>query len=61
MFNFNFDWSASMKAMESLLTQSFQWGANIDSAVESGAITEKQYKKITGEDYESNEEPKNQK
>lgn len=53
MFNFNFDWSKSMAAMESLVKQSYDWGAPIESFVESGAIDAEAYKEITGDEYES--------
>lgn len=52
MFNFNFDWSKSMAAMESLVKQSYDWGAPIEVFVQTGAITAKDYEKITGDDYE---------
>lgn len=54
MFNFNFDWSKSMAAMESLVKQSYDWGAPIESFVQTGAIDAKAYKEITGDEYESN-------
>lgn len=56
MFNFNFDWSKSMAAMRSLVQQSYEWGAPIEEFVETGAITTKDYKKITGDDYENGDE-----
>lgn len=56
MFNFNFDWSKSMAAMRSLVQQSYEWGAPIEEFVETGAIITKDYKKITGDDYESGDE-----
>lgn len=57
MFNFNFDWSKSMAAMESLVKQSYDWGAPIEGFVQTGAIDSDTYKKITGDDY--NGETKN--
>mgnify|MGYP001186139877 CR=1 FL=1 len=53
MFNFNFDWSKSMAAMESLVKQSYDWGAPIEGFVQTGAIDAKAYKEITGDEYES--------
>ncbi|WP_276804576.1 XkdX family protein [Lactobacillus hominis] len=53
MFNFNFDWTASMKAMKALVTQSYEWGAPIEGFVKTGAITAKDYKEITGDTYEA--------
>lgn len=62
MFNFDFDWSQSMSAMESLVRQSYDWGAPIDGFVKSGAINSETYKEITGDEYnetgtQSNERP----
>lgn len=54
MFNFNFDWSKSMAAMESLVKQSYDWGAPIEGFVQTGAIDAQAYKEITGDEYESN-------
>lgn len=52
MFNFDFDWTKSMMAMQSLVQQSYDWGVPIEGFVQTGAITAKDYEKITGEDYE---------
>ena len=51
MFNFNFDWSVAQSAMDSLVSQSFEWGNPIDGFVKNGAIDSDTYKKITGDDY----------
>lgn len=56
MFNFNFDWSKSMEAMESLVKQSYDWGAPIEGFVQTGAINAKVYKEITGDEYGSNKD-----
>lgn len=56
MFNFNFDWSKSMAAMESLVKQSYDWGAPIEGFVQTGAINAKVYKEITGDEYGSNKD-----
>lgn len=55
MFNFDFDWSKSMSAMESLVRQSYDWGVPIDGFVKSGAINSDTYKEITGDKYEASE------
>lgn len=52
MFNFNFDFSKSFAAMQSLVQQSYDWGVPIEGFVQTGAITAKDYEKITGDDYE---------
>ncbi len=52
MFNFDFDWTKSMMAMQSLIQQSYDWGAPIEGFVQTGVITAKDYEKITGDDYE---------
>ncbi|WP_297954057.1 XkdX family protein [uncultured Lactobacillus sp.] len=58
MFNFNFDFSKSFAAMQSLVKQSYDWGQPIDGFVKTGAITANAYKEITGQDYgQSNASP----
>lgn len=51
MFNFNFDFSKSFAAMQSLVKQSYEWGQPIGGFVQTGAITKSAYKEITGTDY----------
>ena len=41
-----------MMAIQSLIQQSYDWGAPIEVFVQTGAITAKDYEKITGDDYE---------
>lgn len=55
MFDFNFDWSKTMNAMNSLVRQSYEWGVPIDGFVKSGAINTDTYKEITGDKYEAAE------
>lgn len=52
MFNFNFDFSKSFAAMQSLVKQSYEWGQPIGGFVQTGAITKSAYKEITGTDYD---------
>ena len=52
MFNFNFDFSKSFAAMQSLVKQSYDWGQPIGGFVQTGAITKSAYKEITGTDYD---------
>lgn len=58
MFNFNFDFSKSFAAMQSLVKQSYEWGQPIGGFVQTGAITKSAYKEITGTDYASPAEEK---
>ncbi|MEK3593632.1 hypothetical protein [Lactobacillus crispatus] len=51
MFNFNFDFSKSFAAMQSLVKQSYNWGQPIEGFVQTGAISKTAYKEITGTDY----------
>lgn len=51
MFNFNFDFSKSFAAMQSLVKQSYNWGEPIEGFVQTGAISKTAYKEITGTDY----------
>lgn len=51
MFNFNFDFSKSFAAMQSLVKQSYDWGQPIEGFVQTGAISKTAYKEITGTDY----------
>ena len=51
MFNFNFDFSKSFAAMQSLVKQSYNWGQSIEGFVQIGAISKTAYKEITGTDY----------
>lgn len=52
MFNFNFDFSKSFAAMQSLVKQSYEWGQPIGGFVQTGAITKSAYKEITDTDYD---------
>ena len=60
MFNFNFDFSESFNAMQSLVKQSYDWGAPIVGFVKTGAITSTEYKAITGDDYNAQNSPTEQ-
>lgn len=59
MFNFDFDWSSVNNAMANLVQLTYDWGtpkSTVADFVETGAITTKDYKKITGDDYENGDE-----
>lgn len=53
---FNINWDSIHQSMLFLVKQSFEWGFPIESYVAQGTISAEEYKEITGEDYEGNEE-----